>query len=112
MTASSCPAKPRPRRTLPAPPRASAESSPAGRAECAGRLMSKPSPAVQPVIPQMHAVDAVAQRLGVASKTVRRMIRRGELPVHCIGRLLRVSDDDLHEYLLKRRAVLSADLPK
>ena len=65
-----------------------------------------------PAIPQMHDVDAVAQRLDVSSKTVRRMIGRGELPVHCIGRLLRVSDDDLDEYLLKRRAVLSADSPK
>ena len=110
MTAPSRPAKPRPTRTLPAPPRASAESPTstglvARRGECAGWLMKKPSLAVQPAIPQMHAVDAVAQRLGVASKTVRRMIRRGELPVHCIGRLLRVSDDDLDEYLRKRRSL-------
>ena len=66
--------------------------------------MNKP-PRVQPAIPQMHAVEAVAQRLGVASKTVRRMIRRGELPVHYVGRLLRVSDDDLGEYLRKRRSL-------
>ena len=49
-----------------------------------------------PAIPQMHDVDAVAQRLGVSSKTVRRLISRGELPVHRFGKLLRISD----EYLL------------
>jgi len=56
-------------------------------------------------VPQMHDVEVVAQRLGVASKTVRRMIARGELPVHRIGKLLRISDDDLVEYLTKRRSV-------
>jgi excisionase family DNA binding protein len=35
-------------------------------------------------------------KLGVSSKTVRRMINRGELPVHRIGRLLRVGEHALY----------------
>ena len=58
-----------------------------------------------PAIPQMHDVDAVAQRLGVSSKTVRRLISRGELPVHRFGKLLRISDDDITEYLQIHRSV-------
>jgi excisionase family DNA binding protein len=34
-------------------------------------------------------------KLGVSSKTVRRMINRGELPVHRVGKLLRVGEHAL-----------------
>ncbi len=46
----------------------------------------------EPGVPQMHDVDAVARGLNVSPKTVRRLIDRGELPVHRIGKLLRISD--------------------
>ena len=42
------------------------------------------------------SVIEVAVKLGVSSKTVRRMINRGELPVHRIGRLLRVGEHALY----------------
>lgn len=50
-------------------------------------------------------LDAVAKRLGVSIKTVRRIIDRGELPVHRVGRLLRISEADLAEYVVARRHV-------
>jgi excisionase family DNA binding protein len=37
-------------------------------------------------------VAGVAPRLDVSAKTVRRMIERGDLPTHRIGKLLRISE--------------------
>jgi excisionase family DNA binding protein len=48
-------------------------------------------------------IGATAARLGISTKTVRRMIARGELAVHRIGRQLRVSQADLHSYIAGRR---------
>jgi excisionase family DNA binding protein len=48
-------------------------------------------------------IAAIAARLGVSTKTVRRLIERGELAVHRIGRQLRVSAADLHSYVARQR---------
>jgi excisionase family DNA binding protein len=48
-------------------------------------------------------LTAVADRLGVCIKTTRRMIDRHELPVHRIGRLIRVSEDDLEAFIASKR---------
>ena len=58
-----------------------------------------------PAIAPLLALDAVATRLDVSIKTVRRIIDRGELPVHRVGRLLRISEADLAEYVVARRHV-------
>jgi len=58
----------------------------------------------EPGVPQMHDVDAVARRLNVSPKTVRRLIDRGGLPVHRIGKLLRISDEDLAELVRNSRS--------
>jgi len=55
--------------------------------------------------PALHDVAGVASRLAVSTKTVRRMIDRGELSAHRIGRLLRISDEDLASFLSGRRTV-------
>jgi len=65
-----------------------------------------------PPVPLSHAeplldVDAVAIRLGVSAKTVRRLIDRRELAVHRIGRLLRMSEADLHSYVARQRQIQS-----
>jgi excisionase family DNA binding protein len=54
-------------------------------------------------------IPAVATRLGVSSKTVRRLIDRAELAVHRIGRLLRVSEADLHSYVARQRQIQSKE---
>ena len=48
-----------------------------------------------------HLLDiaAVADRLDVCQRTVRRLISRGDLRAHRIGRLLRVSQDELDRFL-------------
>jgi excisionase family DNA binding protein len=56
-----------------------------------------------PVLSPLLDVDAVAARLGVSSKTVRRHIDRGDLAVHHIGRLLRVSEADLADFIAGQR---------
>ena len=61
------------------------------------------SPRAQPLLD----IPAVAARLGVSSKTVRRHIDRGDLAVHHIGRLLRVSEEDLASFVARRRQIQS-----
>ena len=46
---------------------------------------------------------AVADRLQVSLKTVRRWIAKGDLTVHQLGHLQRVSEDDLRAFVAARR---------
>ena len=48
-------------------------------------------------------IAAVARRLGVCEKTVRRFIARGELHVYHIGRQFRVSEEEFLRFLDVRR---------
>lgn len=48
---------------------------------------------------QLLSVDDVSAILSVSSKTVRRMIDRGELPICRVGRLVRVRLSDLERYV-------------
>ena len=47
----------------------------------------------------MRDIHTIADRLGVCDKTVRRLIARGELRAHRIGRQLRISEQDYIRYL-------------
>ena len=48
-------------------------------------------------------VQDVAAILAVSAKTVRRWIAAGELPVHRLGRSIRISDADLQLFIRVRR---------
>ena len=52
---------------------------------------------------RLYAVDDVAEQLGVSTKTVRRWIAAGELPVHRLGRQLRISEADLVAFIARSR---------
>jgi excisionase family DNA binding protein len=52
---------------------------------------------------QLHDLNTIARRLNVATKTVRRLIARGELGYHQVGRLKRVSESQYLEYLSRVR---------
>jgi excisionase family DNA binding protein len=65
--------------------------------------MSDPPPALSSQTNPLLDLGVVASRLGVSLKTVRRMVERRELAVHRIGRLLKVSEADLHSYIVGRR---------
>lgn len=64
--------------------------------------MSRPSPPPRPALVLLDAA-VVAERLGLSLRSVRRLIARGELPVHRLGRAVRVSEDDLVRFLAARR---------
>jgi excisionase family DNA binding protein len=49
------------------------------------------------------SVADVAMKLGVSTKTVRRMVGRGELPVRRVGKLIRVGERDLLARLAEGR---------
>lgn len=53
-----------------------------------------------PLLSIMQAADI----LNVSTKTVRRLIKRGELRPHRIGRAVRLSTEDLSVYLLRIRS--------
>jgi excisionase family DNA binding protein len=72
------------------------------------RRLDTSDPPPSPTNPLLD-IDAVAARLGVSSKTVRRHIDRGELAVHRIGRLLRVSEEDLASFVAARRQIQSKE---
>jgi excisionase family DNA binding protein len=61
--------------------------------------MTTPSPRLQ----KMLSVEAVAERLTVSTKTVRRWIERHELSVHRLGKSIRVSESDLSGFLNRHR---------
>jgi excisionase family DNA binding protein len=48
-------------------------------------------------------VATVAARLDESVRQVRRWIASGELPVHRLGRSVRVSEDDLARFIAARR---------
>jgi excisionase family DNA binding protein len=48
-------------------------------------------------------VEAVATRLAVSTRHVRRLIAAGDLPVHRIGRSVRVAEEDLERLLRQSR---------
>lgn len=60
------------------------------------------APTADPALPLLTVAE-VAARLGLCTKTVRRRIADGGLPVHRLGRSLRVSEADLGAYLERSR---------
>ena len=51
----------------------------------------------------LHDIPAVALRLHISEKTVRRLIDRHELRAYRVGRQLRISEDELQRFLEDRR---------
>jgi len=58
----------------------------------------KPTPA-----PRLLSIATVALHLDVSQKTIRRLIDAGELPIHRIGRQIRISEPDLAAYIARSR---------
>jgi len=60
--------------------------------------MSTPTPHER-----LHSLHTVSERLGISIRTVRRLIASGALSYHRIGRLIRISQKDLDQYLRSQR---------
>jgi excisionase family DNA binding protein len=65
--------------------------------------MNNEEPSTEPSDDRLHDLDTIAQRLNVSIRMVRRLIDRGELGYHQVGRLKRVSDGQYLEYLSSAR---------
>jgi excisionase family DNA binding protein len=67
--------------------------------------MSRPNNGPRPAVPlpTLHKISAIAAKLDVSTKTVRRWIESGTLPAHRLGRQIRVSDADLADFLMRCR---------
>ena len=61
----------------------------------------EPGPRSAPALPAAPLLPAaeVAGRLGVSLRHVRRLIAGGRLPVHRLGRTVRISEPDLLRFL-------------
>ena len=60
-----------------------------------------------PVTPDLLSPDDVAIKLGLSTKTVRRMIAAKKLPAHRIGRQLRILPSDLIAFINRGRTMVS-----
>ncbi len=58
---------------------------------------------------RLQTIHDIANRLQLSTKTVRRMIKSGDLIGHLIGSQWRVSEDDLQLYLRTRRGANLAE---
>lgn len=56
--------------------------------------------------PQLISVRTLAEHMSVSTKTVRRLIDNGQLPVHRIGGQIRIAETDAARFIAKRRQVL------
>ena len=54
-------------------------------------------------LPKYHSINAVAEALDVAPRTVRRWIANGDLVVHRVGGVVRVAEGDLRAFLALHR---------
>ena len=69
--------------------------SPARPGKRPERAPATPAAVPRRAPPALLTVGQVADHLGASTRHVRRLIARGELPVHRFGRLVRISPDDL-----------------
>ena len=52
---------------------------------------------------RLFTIAEVAERLDVAERTIRRWIKSGDLVAHRFGRVVRIAELDLRDFLAARR---------
>lgn len=60
---------------------------------------SRPIPRSQRPTAEFLSVEQVADQLAVSRMTIYRLVERGELPAHRIGRSIRIRERDFDNYL-------------
>ena len=70
--------------------------------------MPKPNQPASPDLP-FYTIKQVAERLQLSDKSIRRMIKAGDLIAHIIGNQYRVSKADLDVFLRLRRGLIGED---
>ena len=61
--------------------------------------LTRPTPPSVPDAPRYLTTHAAAEMAGVAGKTIRAWVRRGQLRAHFAGRLLRIERRELERFL-------------
>lgn len=56
-------------------------------------------------ITKLRTIDETADLFNTSTRTVRRLIDSGALPVHRLGRLVRIADADIAAFLAANRTV-------
>ena len=56
-------------------------------------------------ITKLRTIDETADLFNTSTRTVRRLIDSGALPVHRLGRSVRISDGDIAAFLAANRSV-------
>ena len=54
-------------------------------------------------LPRLLTVDEAAEVLSLSAKSIRRRIDAGEIPMHRLGRAIRIAEDDLIAYIAQTR---------
>ena len=74
---------------------------------CPGKLPDRkpavPTATPRRISPALLTIADVAERIVASTRHVRRLIERGDLPVHRIGKLVRISEDDLGRLIASSR---------
>jgi excisionase family DNA binding protein len=65
--------------------------------------MTQPAPPARHSATRLLTIQATADHLDLSTKSVRRLISRGELVAHRIGRSVRIAEEDLRVFLAQRR---------
>jgi excisionase family DNA binding protein len=60
-------------------------------------------------MPRLLSIAQVALNLGVSKKTVGRLIKEGQIPIHRIRGQVRISEADLAAYLARSRVYPEAN---
>jgi excisionase family DNA binding protein len=55
-------------------------------------------------VPRLFSVEQIAKLVGISGRTVRRWIDDKQLPVHRLGRLIRISETDFIAFVQSRRS--------
>jgi len=53
---------------------------------------------------ELRTIPETAERFETSTRTIRRLIQSGALPVYRIGRLVRISEADIEDFLAKHRS--------
>jgi len=56
-------------------------------------------------VTKLRTIDETAELFNTSTRTVRRLIDSGALPVHRLGRSVRISDADIAAFLAANRSV-------
>ncbi len=59
----------------------------------------------KPALTKLRTIDEVAELFNTSTRTVRRLIDSGALPVHRLGRSVRISDADIAVFLAASRSL-------